>query len=178
MRIILLTSKGKCGILYIEILYKAVVRLKGLLRSFVYAFNGVKHAVMTQRNFRIHLAAIFFTLYFSFLYGLEAVQYGILALILLIVPALELVNTAIENVVNLKTESFNEFAKIAKDSAAAAVLIAAIGSLGVAVSLFSDVEKLKNAIGTAITLPHLIILLFTAAFWIYFIFFLGKKRDK
>ena len=99
-------------------------------------------------------------------------------MILLIVPALELVNTAIENAVNLKTESFNEFAKISKDSSAAAVLIAAIGSLGVAVSLFSDIEKLKNAMTLAITLPHVIILLLAAVFCIYFIFFFGKKRDK
>ena len=152
--------------------------MKGLLRSFVYAFNGIKNAVLTERNFRIHLTAIFFVLYFSFLYGLDSSQYGILVLILFIVPALELLNTAIENIVNMKTEEFNKYAKIAKDSAAAAVLVSAIGALGVAVSLFSDVEKLKNAIGTAITLPHLIILLFTAAFWIYFIFFFGKKRDK
>ncbi len=152
--------------------------MKGLLRSFVYAFNGIKNAVLTERNFRIHLAAIFFTLYFSFLYGLDSSQYGILVLILSIVPALELLNTAIENIVNMKTEEFNEYAKIAKDSAAAAVLVSAIGALGVAVSLFSDIEKLKQAIHSAITFPHLIILLLSAVFWIYFIFFFGKKRDK
>ncbi len=152
--------------------------MKGLIRSFVYAFNGIKYAVLTERNFRIHLAAIFFVLYFSFLYGLEVSQYGILALILAIVPSLELVNTAIENAVNVKTEGFNSYAKIAKDSAAAAVLISAIASLGVAVSLFSDLEKLVVAIRTAISLPHLIILVLAAIFWIYFIFFFGKKRDK
>ena len=152
--------------------------MKGLLKNFVYAFNGIKNAVLTERNFRIHLTAIFFVLYFSFLYGLDSTQYGILALILSIVPSLELINTAIENAVNIKTEDFNEYAKTAKDSCAAAVLVTAIGSLGVAVSLFSDIEKLSSAIRAAISLPHLIILVLAAIFWIYFIFFFGKKRDR
>ncbi len=152
--------------------------MKGLIKSFIYAFNGIKNAVLTERNFRIHLTAIFLVLYFSFLYGLDSLQYGILSLTLRIVPALELVNTAIEKAVDLKTEEFNEYAKIAKDSAAAAVLVSAIGSLGVAVSLFSDIEKLVEAIRNVIALPHLVILISAAILAIYFIFFFGKKRDK
>ena len=150
---------------------KAVSLLKGLLKSFVYAFNGIKNAVLTERNFRIHMTAIFFVLYFSVLYGLTPTQYAVLYLILAAVPALELVNTAVEKAVDLATDKRCELAKIAKDSAAAAVLVAAFGALGVAISLFSDTEKFKFALSTALSLPHLPILVITAIFWIYFIFF-------
>ena len=39
--------------------------VKSLMKSFVYAFNGIKNAVLTERNFRIHMTAIFFVLYFA-----------------------------------------------------------------------------------------------------------------
>ena len=152
--------------------------LKGLLKSFVYAFSGIKNAILTERNFRIHMTAIFFVLYFSALYGLEPTQYAILALILALVPALELINTAVEKVVDLSTEEYHELAKIAKDSSAAAVLVACFGAVGVAVFMFSDIEKLRTAISAVISFPHIAILLPAAIFCIYFIFFFGKKRDK
>lgn len=150
--------------------------MKGLLKSFVYAFSGIKNMILTERNFRIHMTAIFFVLYFAALYGLEPTQYAILSVVLTLVPALELVNTAVENAVNLSSKEFSEFAKIAKDSAAGAVLVASIGAVGVAAALFSDIEKLKEAFTAVFSLPHLPILIITAIFWIYFIFFFGKKR--
>lgn len=152
--------------------------MKGLLKSFAYAFNGLKNAILTERNFRIHMAAIYFVLYFASLYGLTSTQYAVLAIILALIPALELVNTALENTVNMITEKHSDFAKIAKDSAAAAVLVASIGAVGVAISLFSDVEKLLNALNLILSIPHFPILIITAIFWIYFIFFFGEKRDK
>ena len=150
--------------------------MRGLLKSFVYAFNGIKNAVLTERNFRIHMTAIFFVLYFASLYGLDSTQYAVLALVLALIPALELVNTAVEKSVDLSTEEHNELAKIAKDSSAAAVLVAAFGAIGVAVALFSDIEKLKVALSAVFSLPHLPILIIAVIFWIYFIFFFGKKR--
>ena len=150
--------------------------MKGLLNSFVYAFNGIKNAILTERNFRIHMTAIFFVLYFAALYGLDSTQYAVLALVLALIPALELVNTAVEKSVDLSTEEHNELAKISKDSSAAAVLVAAFGAIGVAVALFSDIEKLKVALSAVFSLPHLPILIIAVIFWIYFIFFFGKKR--
>lgn len=150
--------------------------MRGLLKSFVYAFNGIKNAILTERNFRIHMTAIFFVLYFAALYGLDSTQYAVLALVLALIPALELVNTAVEKSVDLSTEERNELAKIAKDSSAAAVLVAAFGAIGVAVALFSDIEKLKVTLSAVFSLPHLPILIIAVIFWIYFIFFFGKKR--
>ncbi len=150
--------------------------MRGLLKSFVYAFNGIKNAVLTERNFRIHMTAIFFVLYFAALYGLDSTQYAVLALVLALIPTLELVNTAVEKSVDLSTEEHNELAKIAKDSSAAAVLVAAFGAIGVAVALFSDIEKLKVALSAVFSLPHLPILIIAVILWIYFIFFFGKKR--
>lgn len=152
--------------------------MKGLAKSFVYAVNGIKYAVTAERNFRIHITAIFFVLYFSVLYGLSAIQYSILSLILAIIPASELFNTALEKVVDMIFSGYDENAKIVKDVAAGAVLVLALGSVGVAVSMFSDVNKLRFAVEAAVSLPHLPILSIAAVFGIYFIFFFGRRCCK
>lgn len=152
--------------------------MKGLLKSFLYALNGIKYMIFEERNFRIHITAIFFVLYFSVLYGLSSSQYAVLVLILSLVPALELINTAIEKTVDIKAKEFDENAKISKDASAGAVLVLSIGAVGIAVALFSDLEKLKIALFTIMSLPHLPILIVAVILAVYFIFFFGKKRDK
>ena len=79
---------------------------------------------------------------------------------------------------NIKTKEFDENAKISKDASAGAVLVLSIGAVGIAVALFSDLEKLKTALFTIMSLPHLPILIVAVILAVYFIFFFGKKRDK
>lgn len=152
--------------------------MKGLLKSFVYALNGLKYMLLEERNFRIHITAIFFVLYFSVLYGLSSSQYAVLILILSLVPALELINTAIEKTVDIKAKEFDENAKISKDASAGAVLVLSIGAVGIALALFSDFVKLKTTLLVIMSLPHLPILIVAVVLAVYFIFFFGKKRDK
>ena len=112
--------------------------MKGLLNSFVYALNGIRYMLVKERNFRIHVTAICFVLYFSVIYGLPPFQYSVLILLLSLVPALELINTAIEKTVDIKAKEYDENAKIAKDASAGAVLVLSIGAVGIAITLFSD----------------------------------------
>lgn len=117
--------------------------MKAFLKSFIYAFNGILSAIRSQRNLRVHIVAVIYVTAFSAFYNLSETQYLILVLIFLTVIALELVNTALESVVDLCSPEYNKLAKISKDCAAGAVLIAAIGAVIVGIILFADIEIFK-----------------------------------
>jgi diacylglycerol kinase (ATP) len=104
-----------------------------VLSSFRYAWMGLSYAFVTQRNFRIHTVLGIIAVALGVVLRLSLVELAVIALTCGAVIALELVNTAIEAVVDLAAkESFHELAKIAKDCAAAAVLVAAIVAIFVA----------------------------------------------
>lgn len=104
-----------------------------LLLSFQYAGQGVGYAFRTQRNFRIHVIIGAIALSLSLYFHLSAVACSIISLTIALVLVLELLNTALEAVVDLTVgREFHQLAKIAKDCAAGAVLIAAIAALMIA----------------------------------------------
>ncbi|MBD2176273.1 diacylglycerol kinase family protein [Pseudanabaena sp. FACHB-1998] len=107
-----------------------------LFLSFKYAGEGVGYAFRTQRNFRIHLIIGAIALSLSLYFKLSAVACSIISLTIALVLVLELLNTALEAVVDLTVgREFHQLAKIAKDCAAGAVLIAAIAALIIASAL-------------------------------------------
>jgi len=104
-----------------------------LFRSFQYAWAGVRYAFVTQRNFRIHVVIAILALSLSLVLQIGATQTAIVGLTCALVMVLELVNTALESIVDLTVRNtYHELAKIAKDCAAGAVLVAAIASIFVA----------------------------------------------
>ncbi|NEQ32826.1 MAG: diacylglycerol kinase family protein [Leptolyngbya sp. SIO4C5] len=104
-----------------------------LLASFRFAWNGVAYAFQTQRNFRIHVIVGTLAIGLGLWLRLDATSIAVLGLTSGAVLTLELVNTAIESVVDLTVQqAYHELAKIAKDCAAAAVLISALASVLVA----------------------------------------------
>ena len=92
-------------------------QLTRFARGFVYAYNGIRAAVQEERNFRFHLCAAF---------------YAFVAAVL----ALELVNSAIERAVDKPDTTHWWSAGAAKDMAAGAVLVMAVGTLIVALCVF------------------------------------------
>ena len=96
------------------------------LKSFGYAFEGILTGIRKERNMRIHTAAMILVVLAGTILGLSAVEWCICLILFGLVMALELVNTAVEAVVDLVTEEKRPLAKVAKDTAAGAVLIAAI----------------------------------------------------
>ncbi|MGF1521751.1 MAG: diacylglycerol kinase [Leptolyngbyaceae cyanobacterium] len=95
--------------------------------SFRYASQGIFYAFRTQRNFRIHVLATIAVIGTGFALRLPAVHIAVLGLTCSAVMTLELINTALEAVVDLTVQqTYHELAKIAKDCAAAAVLISAL----------------------------------------------------
>ncbi|NWF61986.1 MAG: diacylglycerol kinase family protein [Fischerella sp.] len=104
-----------------------------LFISFKYAWCGISYAFQTQRNFRIHVVICVLTLVMSFFLHLKAVEIAVIGITSGLVLALELLNTAIESVVDLTVkQTYHELAKIAKDCAAGAVLVSALVAILVA----------------------------------------------
>ncbi|HEY9614050.1 diacylglycerol kinase family protein [Allocoleopsis sp.] len=107
-----------------------------LFISFKYAWTGVRYAFTTQRNFRIHTIMGTLAIGLGVFLQLKAVEIAVISLTSGLVMVMELLNTAIESVVDLTVkQSYHELAKIAKDCAAGAVLVSAIASLLVGVAL-------------------------------------------
>jgi len=104
-----------------------------LLTSFRYAFAGVRYAFTTQRNFRIHTVIGSIAIGLGLFLQVTAVKMAVIGITIAFVLALELLNTALESVVDLTVKQhYHELAKVAKDCAAGAVLIGALASLFVA----------------------------------------------
>ena len=104
--------------------------------SFRYAAQGLGYGFISQRNFRIQLGGGSLALFLGLWLGLPAIQLAVLVLTVAAVLVLELLNTAIESVVDLAIgRRFHPLAKVAKDCAAAAVLVASISSLVIALLL-------------------------------------------
>ena len=114
-----------------------------LIKSFEYAFDGIIYCFRASLNFRIHLFFTFLVFLFAYLLKINQVEFLILIATVTSVLVLEILNTSIESLVDLVTErKFRKLAKIAKDCAAASVLLTSINSLFVAVYIFFPKIKL------------------------------------
>ena len=101
-----------------------------LLISFKYAWAGITYSFKTQRNFRIHVCVCAVAIALSVILHLSSVEIAIIAITSGLVLTLELLNTALESLVDLTVkQTYHELAKIAKDCAAGAVLVSALVSL-------------------------------------------------
>lgn len=100
-----------------------------LLRSFGYAFQGIGFAFRTQANLRIHAVISLAVVVAGLWLGLEAVEWATLVVTMMVVVAAELMNTAVEAALDRVSTDQHPLAKAAKDAAAGAVLIGAIGAV-------------------------------------------------
>ncbi|MEH1783169.1 diacylglycerol kinase family protein [Nostoc sp.] len=104
-----------------------------LFVSFKYAWAGISYSFQTQRNFRIHVSVCAMAIALSVFLHLQAVEIAVIGITSGLVLALELLNTAIESVVDLTVkQTYHDLAKIAKDCAAGAVLVSALVAMLVA----------------------------------------------
>ncbi|MFR3060694.1 MAG: diacylglycerol kinase family protein [Holdemanella porci] len=97
-----------------------------MTKSFGYAFEGIFTCIRKERNMKIHCIMAVLVVIAGIILKLSPVEWCICLGLFGLVMALELVNTAVESVVDLVTSEYKPLAKIAKDTAAGAVLIAAI----------------------------------------------------
>ena len=97
-----------------------------LYKSFGYAFEGIFAVIKKERNMQIHCCMMVLVIVAGLFFQISAVEWCICFVLLGLIMSLELVNTAVESVVDLVTEERRPLAKLAKDAAAGAVLIASI----------------------------------------------------
>ena len=107
------------------------------LRSFVYAFRGLRYAFATQRNARVHALVGTGALALALWLRLSVTQIAILLVTVFTVMLAELVNTGIEACVDVVSPEYHPLARVAKDVAAGAVLLAAIGATVIGLVLFA-----------------------------------------
>ncbi|HZO96888.1 MAG TPA: diacylglycerol kinase [Gaiellaceae bacterium] len=105
--------------------------------SFNYAFEGLIHVLRTQRNMRVHFAVAVAVLVVALVVGVSKIELIALLLAITFVLVAEMVNTAIEGAIDVATTAFDPMAKLAKDIAAGAVLLASVNAVAVGYLVFS-----------------------------------------
>lgn len=104
--------------------------------SFKYAFAGIFYTLKTQPNLRIHCSIALVVTLAGLIFRLTSVEWIIIVFTFLWVIVSEMINTAIESIVDLITHTHNHEAKIAKDVAAGMVLVGALGSIIIGLIIF------------------------------------------
>jgi diacylglycerol kinase (ATP) len=174
-----------------------------IFNSFYYAFDGLLYVLLTQRNMRFHFFAALGVMSTSIVLNLSPIEKAFLFIVISFVFSMEVLNTCIEAFTDIVSPSYHRLAKVAKDTAAAAVLAVSIGSIMAACYLllpriigaamqphfFSTVAKDLFAIGVVMAsivvfwifralrflqVPALFICSVTSAFSIAFVCYAGR----
>ena len=117
-------------------------RPPGVLDSFNYALEGIIHVLRTQRNMRIHFAIATAVLVVALIVNVTKLELMALLISIAFVLIAEMLNSAVESAIDIATTSFDPMAKLAKDVAAGAVLIAATNAVAIGYLVFSG--KIAN----------------------------------
>ncbi len=119
--------------------------LKRLIKSFTYAFSGLKYAFKYEQNILVHSLATILVIIAGIFFKISYLEWISIFLIIGLVIATELINTSIEATIDLITDQINPLAKIAKDTAAAAVLVFGFTALIIGFIIF--LPKIINMFG-------------------------------
>ncbi|MEC2070473.1 diacylglycerol kinase family protein [Alkalihalophilus marmarensis] len=107
-----------------------------LLRSFGYAYQGLRHVFVNEQNMQVHVSLAAFVILLAFWLDFTRLEWLFLLVIISGIFALEIMNTAIERTVDLVTEEYHPIAKRAKDVAASAVFVYSIFAVIMGIILF------------------------------------------
>ncbi len=116
-----------------------------VLQSFNFAIEGVIHVLRTQRNMRLHFAAAVAVIVVAVAVGVSKIELSVLLVSIAFVLVAEMINTAVEGAIDAATTSFDPMAKLAKDIAAGAVLIASVNAVAVGYLVFAGKAADKTA---------------------------------
>ena len=120
-------------------------RAATIFDSFNYAFEGIIHVLRTQRNLRIHFAIAVVVLVAALYFDVTKIELIALLISISFVLVAEMINSAIEGAIDISTTSFDPNAKLAKDVAAGAVLIAAVNAVAVGYLVFAGKTADKSS---------------------------------
>ncbi len=110
---------------------------KSIIKSFIYAFGGIFYALKDNRNLRVHFIVAIAIMFAGIFFRVNRFEMGIIGIMILLVIMAEMINTAIEEMVNLIVSEHRQQAKIAKDVAAGMVLVAVVGSVIAGLFIFT-----------------------------------------
>lgn len=110
--------------------------MKRFFKAFVYAGKGVRHALYSQPNFRLEVAACVAVVASGFAFGITRTEWMLCVLCMGAVLVAELMNTGVEALTDLASPEIHPLAGKAKDAAAGAVLVAALASAVVGLIIF------------------------------------------
>ena len=94
-----------------------------------FAWNGIVQVMKRERNMRIHCVVALFTVLFGFIFQISRLEWITITIVIVLVFALEMMNSVCEQIIDYVKPEISMEAKIIKDMAAGAVLVAAIGSI-------------------------------------------------
>src|SRR5512143_3599886 len=123
------------------------MRLKRHRDSFRYAGEGIFHCFRTQRHMQFHFLVLVLVLLSGLLLALDKRDMLILLFCITLVIATELINTSVEAIVDMVAQTYNPLAKIAKDVAAGAVLVASGNALIAGLLIFFGSERIERIRG-------------------------------
>ena len=106
------------------------------MKRFKYAINGLISAIRSEINMRIHIIASVLVCIAGFYFQISSIEWIVLVLCIVLVISFELINTSIEELCNMVHPEYHPIIKKVKDIAAAAVLVAAMGSVIAALIIF------------------------------------------
>ena len=110
--------------------------LKKFFHSFSYPIKGLKYAYRNEQNVVVDVGVALLVILAGFIFNVSGTEWALIMLTIGLVLALELVNTALEAVVDLVTEDYHPLAKVAKDTSAAAVFVFSIAAAVVGLIIF------------------------------------------
>lgn len=110
--------------------------IKDRIKSFKYAFNGLKIMILEEHNIRIHIVVAVLVIVLGAIVKLSIPEWLIITLTITIVITLEIINSSIENLADIISPEWNIKIRKVKDLCAAAVLIAGLASVIVGALIF------------------------------------------
>lgn len=108
---------------------------KKIKRSFKYALYGFSYFIK-ERNIKIHFSASLVVIFLGFYFNISLIEWALITFCIILVISLEILNTVIEDIMNLLHPEKNQKVMVVKDLAAASVFISALGSLIVGLIIF------------------------------------------
>lgn len=109
---------------------------KNLFQAFCHSIEGIEYAFKSEKSLKIEFVCTILAIFLGILLELTCIEFAIVFLTIGVVLLAEFINTAIEIILDLYSQEYNEKIKLAKDIASGAVLIVSIASVMVAAFLF------------------------------------------
>lgn len=110
--------------------------MKEFLKSFLFAFRGIRDAFREQRNLKVQVLITVVVIGAGFYFNITTIEWCLILMSVGLVIGLEILNTTVENLVDLVTQEWKPHIGKIKDMAAGAVLIASVIALVVGVIVF------------------------------------------